>query len=68
MGYCRSKGAKKSRDFTGGFNIDDEVIHPVFGLGVIININNDEEHYEVHFVEKDITRPISMDFDGLKRK
>ncbi|MEG7619461.1 ATP-dependent helicase [Enterococcus faecalis] len=66
--YQLSSNKRDTTEVTGGFNIDDEVIHPVFGVGVIININNDEEHYEVHFVEKDITRPISMDFDGLKRK
>ena len=52
----------------GGININDEVIHPVFGEGVIIKINNNEEHYEIHFLEKDLTKPISMDFDGLKKK
>lgn len=66
--YKLTPGEDKKIEETSDFKINDEVIHPVFGEGVIQSLNNDDEQYNVYFSNKDITRPIAMDFAGLKKK
>ena len=40
------------------FNRGDEVIHPAFGKGTIVNINKQGQYYEIHFPKLNGTRQI----------
>ncbi|KOS68171.1 ATP-dependent DNA helicase PcrA [Lysinibacillus contaminans] len=52
---------------TEKFNVNDKILHSVFGEGIIKEINEDDNQYIIHFSEKDISRPLSMNFKGLTR-
>lgn len=49
------------------FDINDKILHPVFGEGTIKEIKENDNQYIIYFAEKDITRPFSMDFKGLTK-
>ncbi|MFC5603163.1 ATP-dependent helicase [Sporosarcina koreensis] len=52
---------------TSIFQLNDSISHPVFGKGTVKEINTKENQYLIHFIDKDITRPISISFKGLDK-
>lgn len=59
--------AAASHDDTLKFSEGDAVEHPVFGQGKITTINEKQRVYHVSFDELDSIKPISFDFEGLKK-
>lgn len=49
------------------FEVDDIVIHSVFGKGKILTVNEERGEYQIYFEERDITKPINFEFRGLKK-
>lgn len=49
------------------FEVDDIVIHTIFGLGKIIEVDEDKSEYQVHFEERNVTKPINFEFRGLTK-
>lgn len=49
------------------FEVDDIVIHSVFGKGKILTVNEERGVYQIYFEERDITKPINFEFRGLKK-
>lgn len=54
-------------DPADGFRIDDQVAHPVFGKGVITEVNARSRTYVVKFEGMEIQKPISFDFKRMTK-
>lgn len=50
-----------------GFQIDDQVEHPVFGKGVITEVDARSRTYVVKFEDMKIQKPISFDFKRMTK-
>ena len=50
-----------------GFQIDDQVEHPVFGKGVITEVDARSRTYVVKFEGMEIQKPISFDFKRMTK-
>lgn len=49
------------------FELDDIVRHIIFGDGKIIEVNEDKGEYQIHFPERNLTKPINFEFRGLEK-
>lgn len=47
-----------------GFQLYDQMEHPVFGTGTIAEIDARSHTYVVKFYDMEILKPISFDFEG----
>ena len=46
----------------------DEVIHPLFGLGKIMEVNPDSREYSIYVNQGGFTISVDFNFDGLRAK
>lgn len=49
------------------FEVNDIVIHVIFGQGKIVEVDEDKSEYQVYFEERNVTKPINFEFRGLTK-
>lgn len=49
------------------FSLNDTVLHPIFGKGMITIVNEEKQEYLIKFDNHEDSKPINMDFRRLQR-
>ncbi len=49
------------------FNLNDTVLHPIFGKGLIILVNEEKQEYLIKFENSEDSKPINMDYRRLQK-
>lgn len=58
---------QEEKGLNEALQIHDTIIHPIFGKGIIQEMNGKENKYVIYFTEKNYMKLISMSFQGLKK-